>query len=94
MKTVDLKFKKSTVALAGNPYGKNIFNDQVLPKIGDVDDEITISFPSQIQYVTSSFIQGFFDFWLRTMGYEEIKKKIVIKSENEKVVKYIWDNVL
>ena len=80
--------------MAGNPYGKNIFNDQVLPKIGDVDDEITISFPSQIQYVTSSFIQGFFDFWLRTMGYEEIKKKIVIKSENEKVVKYIWDNVL
>lgn len=94
MTTINLNFKNSTVALAGNPYGKYIFNEQVLPKVNDMDDKIVITFPRQIEYVTSSFIQGFFDYWLGTIGYEGIKKKVDVKSDHDNVVKYIWDNVL
>jgi len=61
MSTINLSFKNSVVALAGNPYGKNVYKEQVVPKLGENEDRIIISFPSQIEYVTSSFIQGFFD---------------------------------
>ena len=93
MSIINLKFKNTTVALAGNPYGRKVFNEQVKPYIHETDDSIIIALPSQISYVTSSFIQGFFDFWLRTIGYDEIKKKIIIQTDDERVKNYIWENL-
>lgn len=93
MKSINLKFKNSTVALAGNPYGKNVFNNQVMPCLDGDDDTISIVFPDQITFVTSSFVQGFFDFWLRTMSTEEIKKKVAIEAGNDRVKNYIWANL-
>ncbi len=93
MSIINLKFKNTIVALAGNPYGRKVFNEQVKPNLNETDDSITIVIPHQISYVTSSFIQGFFDFWLRTIGYNEIKKKIIIQTSNERVKNYIWNNI-
>ena len=91
--TINLHFKGTTAALAGNPFGKEIFNTQVLPNIPDPEEDIEIVFPPQIRNITSSFIQGFFDYWLKTLGDDEIRNKITVKSDNEKVINYIWKNV-
>lgn len=93
MMVISLDFKKTTVALAGNPYGKKVFNEQVLPSLGEFDEQVTIVFPEQISFVTSSFVQGFFDVWLRTMSIDELKKKIKIESTNDRVKDYIWSNL-
>ena len=95
MVIIELQFKKTTVALAGNPYGKRIFDEQVRPKLSNsADEEVTITIPMQITYVTSSFIQGFFDYWLRTMNCDEIKEKVIVKAGTDRIVSYIWDNLL
>ena len=94
MQTITLEFKKTMAALVGNPYGKSVFEEQVAPKIdNNENDKITIVFPDNITYATSSFIQGFFDFWLRTMGIDKVREKIVIKSNNDRLVKGIWEEV-
>lgn len=93
MKSINLEFKNSTVALAGNPFGKNTFDTQVKPQLNNTDDTITIIFPDQISFVTSSFVQGFFDHWLHSMSVDEIHKKIKIQAGNERVNNYIWANL-
>ncbi len=93
MKTINLAFKQTTIALAGNPFGKNIFKEQVLPQFSKEDDSYSIVFPDQISFITSSFVQGFFDYWLRTMSSDEIKRKVEIKTRDERVKEYIWANL-
>ena len=93
MNTIQLQFSNATVALAGNPYGKKVFEEQVRPKIDSLDDDTTIVLPSQIEFVTSSFIQGFFDTWLHHYGVENTKKHVKIDAANKSVVDYIWDNI-
>ena len=39
---INLRFKGTTAALAGNPFGKEIFNAQVLPNISDPEEEIEV----------------------------------------------------
>ena len=50
---------KSLTKLAGNSYGRKLFNEQVNGKI-DLEQPFVIEFPEQIDYLASSFIQGFF----------------------------------
>ena len=91
MNSIELKFPNTTVALAGNPFGKTIFSEQVEPKLSNYP--VTIVFPDQISFITSSFIQGFFDYWLRKMTYDQIHDNIIIQSSKKKKKKYIWDNL-
>lgn len=79
MKTVILKFSKTLVALAGNPFGKRTYIDQVKGKL-DLSDTAVIIFPDNIEKVASSFVQGFFDEWLNTIGLDKIKSKVTIQS--------------
>ena len=76
-----MTFNSSLVALAGNPYGKKEFNNQVRPYIDDGLDYCLI-FPEHIEYVVSSFVQGFFGYWLDSMGKDGIIQHIEIKSKH------------
>ena len=93
MTTINLQFKQPMVALAGNPFGKKTFTEQVKPKIYNLDDSVVIVFPDQITHITSSFIQGFFSTWLREIGAKKIKDRIKIESKHERLVEYVWDNI-
>jgi hypothetical protein len=92
MNRIELRFKPATVALAGNPYGRKEFNNQVKPKLNQ-DKQITLVFPDQIIYITSSFIQGFFDYWLRTIGIENMRKNITVQTTHDNLTAYIWKNL-
>ena len=92
MNVVNLKFDKSLVALAGNPYGKSIFVNQVKGKY-DLEDGIVICFPENIEKVASSFVQGFFSEWLNSEGLNEIREKVTIHSFSEKLSQSIMENL-
>lgn len=58
---IKLKFNTTITRIAGNDYGKEIYNTQVkdLLKKPIKNGTYTIVFPSNIVAVASSFIQGF-----------------------------------
>lgn len=93
MKTIDLKFNKSLIALAGNPFGRNTFKDQVAPHL-EGENEFCIVFPNQIEMIASSFVQGFFAHWLQEYGVDGVFQHVQIKAKNDDVVKRICENLI
>jgi len=81
LRTITLQFDSSLVSLAGNPYGKKEFDNQVRPYI-DNDLDYCIIFPEHIKYVASSFVQGFFGYWIESIGVDGIVRHIDIKSNH------------
>ena len=55
MKTIELIFNKSITRIAGNPYGKQIYNEQVKDKV-DLNAVNKIIFPDNINGVSISFV--------------------------------------
>ena len=79
---------RSLTKLAGNSYGRKLFSEQVDGKI-DLDQPFTIEFPEQIDYLASSFIQGFFGKIYTVIGREGMEKNFDIiapKIDNPKKV--------
>lgn len=79
---------RSLTKLAGNSYGRKLFSEQVDGKI-DLDQPFTIEFPEQIDYLASSFIQGFFGKIYTEIGREGMDKNFDIiapKIDNPKKV--------
>lgn len=85
MKTVILKFDNSVTRLAGNPYGKSIYESQVKDSYNDYLEKLTIVFPNNIEKVASSFVQGFFSELVLKIGYEGIEKNVEVKSGSKEL---------
>ena len=93
---IELSFEKSMTRLAGFPFGKVTYDNQVkslVPDINAVDEKICIVFPSQIEKAASSFVQGFFSEMINTIGYDEIEKRFDIESASEKLTASIIQNI-
>lgn len=93
MKTIKLKFEKSVTRLAGFPFGKATYKNQVKNFIKLDGTTTEIVFPTQIEKVASSFVQGFFEELINSIGYDEIEKMFVIKASSEKLEKNIRENI-
>lgn len=89
---INLEFDKSTTRLAGNPYGKEEFEEQVKAKI-NYDMINIIKFPDNIEKIASSFTQGFFSEVINKVGYDEFKNLITIEAKNPKLVKEILEDI-
>lgn len=68
---------KSLTKLAGNSYGRKLFNEQVNGKI-DLEQPFVIEFPEQIDYLASSFIQGFLGKSILKSGGKEWKRTSIL----------------
>lgn len=85
---------RSLTKLAGNIYGRKLFGEQVDGKI-NMNEPFVIVFPDQIDYLASSFIQGFFGKIYTEIGREGMEKNfdvIVPKILNPK--KAILDRLM
>jgi len=85
---------RSLTKLAGNSYGRKLFSEQVDGKI-DLEQPFVIEFPEQIDYLASSFIQGFFGKIYTEIGREGMEKNFDIiapKIDNPK--KAILDRLM
>lgn len=92
-KRILLEFPKTLTRLTDNPYGKQVFAEQVADKI-DYQAENTIVFPKQIIKASSSFVQGFYSEIIKKIGYEGLDEHIIIESENTTLKESIKKNLL
>lgn len=83
---VILHLKNDTISLAGYEYGKQIYEAQVKDKI-DINKEFYIEIPSNIQFVASSFVQGFFSEIIEKIGLYSTEQNAKILSKNSKLEK-------
>lgn len=92
MNIIHLKFGKAVTRLAGNDYGRQIYQEQVKDII-DFSSVTQIVFPEQIISIASSFVQGFFDEIIANIGILGIGKQIVIVAPSLDVEKKIIKNL-
>lgn len=90
---INLCFDKSDDRLAGYPYGRKVFKDQVSNKIR-YDQNNHIVFPDQIRWVASSFVQGFFSEVVERVGYANFDNVITIKAQSGDLEKNIRKDLL
>ena len=88
-----LEFDKTLVALAGNLFGRSIYDSQVKGKV-DEKNTIHIEFPPRIRMVASSFVQGFFHDWVEKYGIDGTKELVHVCSENADIIAKIYQNML
>ena len=93
MNTINLKFEKSVTRLAGFPFGQATYKNQVREFIKLDGTIYELIFPSQIEKVASSFVQGFFEELINSIGYDEIEKTFIIKASSKKLEKNIKENI-
>lgn len=89
---IELQFDKCTTRLAGNPYGKTVFKQQVEEKI-KYDCQNIITFPDAIEKVASSFVQGFFAEVIERVGYSGFDDVVIIKAGNRELEKNIHEDL-
>ena len=90
---IRLQFDKSLSCLASNPYGKTIYDEQVRGRL-DSNKKNIIEFPSFIDDIAISFIQGFFKNIVKEMGFGGFMKKVEIRVSSEELHQKILDNIL
>lgn len=94
MKRVEhrLTFKKSMADLAGNRFGRKIYEDQVKPSF-DPDAENIVIIPENISYVGTSFIQGIYAELSEVYGRNVALQKMTLKSDNEETMNKIEKSI-
>lgn len=88
-----LKFDKATTKLAGNPYGRAVFQEQLNNKI-DYNKKNIIVFPDNIERVASSFTQGMFSEIIKEIGYTNLDKIIEIRAGSDELAKRIYEDLV
>ena len=89
---IKLVFKKDLTKLAGNAFGKNTYETQV-ENIIDFNKTIVFEFPSQIDRIASSFIQGFFNKIINEIGIGGIEQQITYISSIPELKEFVLDNL-
>lgn len=89
---ITLKFKGDITGLAGYQYGEKVYNEQVKDNI-NLNEEIFIEFPDNIERIASSFVQGFFSDIVSEIGLEGVEKNVKIITKKPKLTKSVYDNL-
>lgn len=83
---VTLNIDKDIVSLAGYDFGKSIYCSQVKENI-NINENFSIEIPSNVKFVASSFVQGFFSDIINEIGLLAAEERIHIISENTQLSK-------
>ena len=89
---IELVFAKDLSKLAGNAFGRNTYEKQVKEVI-DLSKSTVLVFPSQIDRVASSFVQGFFDAIVNEIGIGGIEEQIFFESSISNIKEFVLENL-
>ncbi len=89
---IELEFPKTISTLAGNPYGKEVYEKQVKDKFR-LDVVNIICFPNNIDDLATSFIQGFFAEIVKITGHDNFYSAVKIQSIHERIKRRIEENL-
>lgn len=81
MNMIELKFDNTLTSLAGFPYGKSTFEEQVKNKI-NLTEDTKIVFPNNIERIAISFVQGFSAEIIKQYGTEIFNTKLIIDGSD------------
>ena len=87
-----LKFPKDLSKLAGNTFGRNTYENQVKGKI-DLSEKTIFVFPTGIDRIASSFVQGFFDSLVSEIGISGIEEQIYFESSIPNIKEFVLENL-
>ena len=90
--SVSLVFNKTITKLAVFPYGESVYETQIKDKV-DLFQPCKIVFPSNIERVASSFVQGLFSEIVKAIGYQGVENNIEIETANKELTADIWDKL-
>ena len=74
---------KTLTKLAGNPFGRELFQEQVKDKV-DLNQRFLNVLPEQIDYLATSFVQGFFGEIYKQIGRDGMEKNFDISAPSIK----------
>lgn len=74
---VVLRFDKTLTKLAGNQFGRNLFEEQIKGVV-DLSQPFVIEIPKQVDYLATSFVQGFFGEIYKKIGADGIRKNLEV----------------
>ncbi len=90
---IELKLDRTLTTLAGNPYGHKIYQEQARDKMM-AENENIIVFPSYVEFVAPSFIQGFIAEFVELKGKDSLLLHMSFYSENTEVVEKIYKHLM
>lgn len=74
---VVLRFDKTLTKLAGNQFGRSMFEEQIKGVV-DLSQPFVIEIPEQVDYLATSFVQGFFGEIYKKIGADGIRKNLEV----------------
>lgn len=80
---IDLKFDKTMTSLAGNRFGREIYNSQIEDKI--TEDGVSAKIPDNIEDIASSFYEGIFAKLTKQYGVDKAHELLQISTKNDYV---------
>ena len=92
MKKIALTFQKDLTKLVGNSFGRKTYENQIKGNV-DFEEKVTIEIPSRINRISSSFVQGFFDEIIQTIGVNGVKEKFTFISSINEIKDFIINNL-
>ena len=93
MNRINLVFDKQLTRLADNPYGYEVYENQIKDKI-NWEEVNEIIFPQQIDRIAVSFIQGFAKEILKKVDKNDVEKLFVFKASNKELEDKILNNII
>ncbi|MFC4761408.1 hypothetical protein [Fructobacillus durionis] len=95
--TINLDFgSKEKWALAGDHFGKQVYQEQVANVLTDEEwqNEITICFPDQITLISISFWDGFAQPMVNKIGYDGITERVHFVTSSKKLTKELYNDLI
>ena len=92
MKTIKLILDNSRSTVSGNPYGQDVYRDQVSSSFKE-EKQIVVIIPEHITIVGMSFFQGFIHDIAEEYGISNVKKHLTIKSPHKRVMNRFEDAI-
>lgn len=89
---IEIKVDKSLNNLAGNRFGRQIYNEQIKGKIKE-DMTNLIILPREIEDIASSFVQGIYSEICEKYGKEKARALMILQSENQYVMEKINSSI-
>lgn len=89
---IELVLDKSLPEIVGNPKGVKTFKEQVEKKV-DWNGMNTIVFPSFIEDISVSFVQGFCSEIFKKIKKEDLLKHFEFQCEKKEIVDKILDSI-
>lgn len=92
-KTFTLEIDRTVTKLSGNKLGRSIYGQQVQPTV-DFKSEMTFIFPEWIDFLASSFIQGFFYEIVKEIGIDGVESRVHVISQMPNIKEVVMQSLL